>query len=274
MNHIMLDAYEGNERRLDDIKSLNAVLGEITLALHLVPVMPPFLLPYYYAKDSDDDGISAFVILEGGHITIHTFPKRGCVFVDLLYDGYYSEDMLIAIVKAAFSCKEVFSLRTERRYLDTTIDKSRIWNGEGVNCDFGPHTIAKIENVEVTFEEIFDLLDRIPHKIGMMAISRPYVIKSHLERSDYISGIILIAQSHIAFHYCIPEKTLYCDAFSCSFYKTENFVRLLKERFGDLISMTLIRGSKHQRRIKSREGKVQQLGEWMLNYTKGGRDGL
>ena len=84
----MIDAYRGNESRLDDIKSVNATLNEIVLALHLNAVMPPFLLPYYYAKDSEDDGISAFTILEGGHITLHTFPKRGCVFADLLYDGY------------------------------------------------------------------------------------------------------------------------------------------------------------------------------------------
>lgn len=268
MNHITIDAYQGNERRLDDIKSINAVLNEIVRSLHLTAVMPPFLLPYYYAKESEDDGISAFIILEGGHITLHTFPKRGCMFVDLLYDGYYNEDKLVEILKSHFLCMELQTLRTERRYLDTTIGEERIWSGGLSVRDFGPHTIAKIENVDVTFEEIFDMLDEIPRDIGMLPICRPYVIKSHSQNPTYISGVVLIAQSHIAFHYSITEKTLYCDAFSCSFYKSENFVEYLRNRYGEFINMTLIRGSKHESKINSRETKVKQLGEWLDNYSK------
>lgn len=268
MNHITIDAYQGNERRLDDIKSINAVLGEIVRTLNLTAVMPPFLLPYYYAKESEDDGISAFVMLEGGHVTMHTFPKRGCIFVDLLYDGYYNEDKLIDIIKSHFLCTELQTLRTERRYLDTTISKERIWKGGATAVrDFGPHTLAKIENVDITFEEIFDMLDELPRKIGMLPICRPYVIKSHKANPTYISGIVLIAQSHIAFHYGIAEKTLYCDAFSCSFYKSENFVNYLKDKYGEFINMTLIRGSKHERKINSRETKVRQLSEWLDNYS-------
>lgn len=270
MNHITIDAYQGNERRLDDIKSINAVLNEIVTALHLTAVMPPFLLPYYYAKESEDDGISAFTILEGGHITLHTFPKRGCIFVDLLYDGYYNEDRLVDIIKAHFLCTELQTLRTERRYLDTTIGEERIWRGGSSGKDFGPHTIAKIENVDVTFEEIFDMLDEIPCKIGMLPICRPYVIKSHKCNPSYISGVVLIAQSHIAFHYSTREKTLYCDAFSCSFYKSENFVDYLRNRYGEFINLTLIRGSKHEKKIKSRTTKVKQHSKWLDNYSKTG----
>ena len=270
MNHLTIDAYQGNERRLDDIKSINAVLSEIVQSLRLTSVMPPFLLPYYYAKESEDDGISAFTILEGGHITLHTFPKRGCIFVDLLYDGYFNEDRLVDIIKVHFLCTAIQTLRTERRYLDTTIDKERIWNGGTSNKDFGPHTIAKIENVDISFEEIFDMLDEIPRKIGMIPICRPYVVKSNLNNPTYVSGVVLIAKSHIAFHYSTAEKTLYCDAFSCSFYKSENFVNYLKDRYGEFINMTLIRGSKHEKKIKSRETKVKQLGEWLDNYSKKG----
>lgn len=267
MNHIMIDAYQGNERRLDDIKSINSIFNDIVSTLHLTAVMPPFLLPYYYAKDSEDDGISAFIMLEGGHVTLHTFPKLGCLFVDLLYDGYYDEDKLCKIIQSNFLCTELQSLRTERRYLDTTIAEQHIWKG-GSAADFGPHTIAKIENVDVSFEQVFDMLDAIPREIGMLPICRPYVIKSHSDNPTYISGVVLIAQSHIAFHYSVAERTLYCDAFSCSFYKSENFVDYLKKRFGDFISMTLIRGSKHERKIISRETKVKQLSEWLNNYSK------
>ncbi len=261
----MIDGYYGSESRLDDLKTVNSVLNDIVTKLNLISVMPPYLLPYYYAKDSEDDGISAFVILEGGHITIHTFPNRGCLFVDLLYDGYFDEDKLSVILRSTFNytAGDEKYVRTERRFLDTTIDKSKIWNGEKDGKDFGPHIIARIENVDITFEQIFDMLDEMPAKINMLPICRPFVLKAE----GYISGIVLIAQSHIAFHYCVAEKTLFCDLFSCSFYDIYNFTEYLESRFGKCESMTLIRGSKHENRILNRSRKIKRYSKWVYNAS-------
>ncbi|MDE7454470.1 MAG: S-adenosylmethionine decarboxylase, partial [Clostridia bacterium] len=231
MIHLMLDGYGGSENRLDDLRTVDAVLNELVAVLHIDCVMPPFLLPYYYAKNSEDDGISAFVILQGGHITLHTFPRRGCVFADLLYDGYASEDKFVDCLRTYFKFEDQKTLCTERRIYDSTLDTSRIWTGSGEG-DFGPHIIAKIENVETNMEEIFDMLDEIPQKINMIPICRPYVIKSNKNNTKYISGVVLIAQSHIAFHYCVEEKKLFCDAFSCSFYKSEQFAEYIEKKFG------------------------------------------
>ena len=224
MNHIMIDCYGANETRLDDISGINELLSEITSSLALAPIMPPFLLPYYYSKSALDVGISAFVLLVGGHITIHTFPQRECVFIDMLVDGYFDPKKLRDILQKYFMYTSENVVRTERRYLDKSISADRIlpndYCGEG---DFGPHIIARIENVETSFEKIYDILDKMPWKINMTPISRPYVLKSSATDPKYISGIVMIAQSHIAFHYDLELKTLYCDLFSCSFYKSECF---------------------------------------------------
>lgn len=264
----MLDGYGGSENRLDDLRTVNAVLNDIVSNLRLESVMPPFLLPYYYAKDSEDDGISAFVLLRGGHVTLHTFPRRGCIFADLLYDGYASEEKFVDIFKTYFKFVDEKTLCTERRFYDSTIDEARIWNGVG-SGDFGPHMIARVDDVDVTFEQIFDMLDELPTKINMLPICRPYVLKSRSKNPEYISGVVLIAQSHIAFHYCIEEKTLFCDAFSCSFYKSEQFVQYLRKRFDNLEHMTLIRGSKHEKKINSRYSKIKEQSRWTANVTSG-----
>lgn len=267
MIHIMIDGYHGNESRLNDLSTVNAVLNEITEKCGVKSVMPPFLLPYYYAKDGDDDGISAFTLLEGGHITIHTFPYRGCVFADLLYDGYAEESDFDGVLRESFRFTDEKKLWTERRWIDPTINPDKIWNG-GKTADFGPHIIAKAENVDITFEEIYDMLDALPQNINMLPICRPYVIKSSADDPAYISGIVLIAQSHIAFHYCIAEKTLFCDAFSCSFYKIENFIEFLDKRFGGNIHTTLIRGSKHDQKIGSRLTRIDALSAWAKNAKR------
>ena len=158
-----------------------------------------------------------------------------------------------------------------RRFLDTTIDKDMILNGSSVG-DFGPHIIARIENADVNLEQAFDMLDELPQKINMVPISRPYVIKSNKDTPDYISGVVLIAQSHIAFHYSVEEKTLFCDAFSCSFYKSEQFVKYLQSKYKGVEHMTLIRGSKHDIMINSRHAKVKDMSRWAINAATQGEN--
>lgn len=266
MNHVMIDCYQGNERRLNDIRSVNNVLNEIVQVLNLKAVMPPFLLPYYYAENTDDDGVSAFTLLCGGHITIHTFPFRGCMFVDLLYDGYFDVKKLQITLERYFLCVQQQYIRTERRFFDTSIPQDKIYDGNADNPDFGPHIIARIEDPDgVTLENIYDILDEMPAKINMNPICRPYVLKSSVTNPRYLSGIVLIAQSHIAFHYDAVDKTLFCDLFSCSFYKSEKFVEYLKGRFGEFEAMTIIRGSKHEHNVKNKDIKRRELSKWLEN---------
>lgn len=266
MNHIMIDCYGANETRLGDLTEVNDLLNEIGAELNLPPVMPPFLLPYDYATDPMDTGISAFVFFAGGHATVHTFPVRGCVFVDLLADGYFDAGKLRAALNRHFLYTQEHAIRTERRYLDTSIDEERIYRSEGDSRrDFGPHVIGRIENAQTSLEQLYDILDAMPEQINMCKICRPYVLKSSVTDPKYISGIVLIAQSHIAFHYDTELKTLYCDMFSCSFYKSNGFVSYLERLFGPFEHMTIIRGSKHADNIKSYASKVAQLGKWKKN---------
>ena len=111
----------------------------------------------------------------------------------------------------------------------------------------------------------------MPKSINMLPICRPYVLKSTLDKAAYISGVVLIAQSHIAFHYSVEEKILYCDLFSCSFYKSENFIEFLRSRFGEFDHMTLIRGSKHEEQLDGKELRREMLyGRWMdsISYKR------
>jgi S-adenosylmethionine/arginine decarboxylase-like enzyme len=60
----------------------------------LNPIAPPNIIPYYYGKVKEDIGISAFILLEGGHVTIHTFPKRECYFIDCFTQRDFDEEFL------------------------------------------------------------------------------------------------------------------------------------------------------------------------------------
>lgn len=57
-------------------------------------------------------------------------------------------------------------------------------------------------------EECFDFLDEFVYQINMDPITRPYVIKDKVENSNFLSGIIIIAQSHISIHYDYQKNML------------------------------------------------------------------
>lgn len=79
--HYMLDAYGCFVEQSNSIMVVNDLLVQLANDFDMKPIMPPFLVPFYYCSDSEDVGISAFCICSNGsHITIHTFPYRSCYF--------------------------------------------------------------------------------------------------------------------------------------------------------------------------------------------------
>lgn len=87
---------------------------------------------------------------------------------------------------------------------------------------FGPHLLLeaygspkeKLKDVGI----ISELLDTYPEKLEMHKIMPPYVFKydgGEVKEDWGISGVVLIAESHIALH-TFPEKEFFTlDIFSC-----------------------------------------------------------
>jgi S-adenosylmethionine decarboxylase len=103
---------------------------------------------------------------------------------------------------------------------------------------FGPHllleaygaTKQKLSDIAL----ISDLLDKYPEKLAMHKIMPPYVFKydSGTIKEDWgISGIVLIAESHIALH-TFPEKGFFTlDIFSCKDFDVRSAVDIALDIF-------------------------------------------
>lgn len=262
--HFMLDAYDCNFEQANSLMVVNNLLVTMANELKMQPIMPPFVLPYYYCDETEDGGISAFILCENGsHITIHTFPYRYCYFVDVLTDKFFSESDAVDLIS-----RQIYA-----RNVNTNIVDRRIYNGtsESIDCnvDFGPHYMITVKNFDVSMENIFKWLDCIAPKINMVPISRPYVIFDHIEDPKFISGILVVAQSHIAFHYSIEEKTANIDIFSCSFLDDGVVDCILEQSFGEDVQINLFaRGSKHKQNIRYSEKyniNIQTNKAWQNN---------
>lgn len=261
--HYMLDAYGCFVEQSNSVMVVNDLLVQLATELNMKPVMPPFLVPYYYCPDADDVGISAFcVCANGSHITIHTFPYRSCYFVDILTDQFFSEADVTRVIQNQIFASAINSNVVDRRVfegIDGEID---------TNNDFGPHYMITLENIDVEFEDLFIWLDNIAPRINMQAICRPYIIYDKAASPEYISGMLVVAQSHIAFHYSIKERMANIDIFSCSFLENGAVENLLRDSFGEDTRINLFaRGSKHriQCQIRSRQNRIERDEAWRAN---------
>lgn len=249
IRHFMLDAYDCNFEQSNSVMVINNLLVSLADGLDMRPIMPPYILPYYYCDETEDGGISAFMICENGsHITVHTFPYRYCYFIDVLTDRFFEEERAKELI-----CRQIFAKNMQCMVMDRR-DNVPVSSDINSSTDFGPHYMITVENVDATMEGIFKWLDCIAPKINMLPISRPYVIFDHVENPEFISGILVVAQSHIAFHYSIAERTANVDIFSCSFLNDGIVESILEQSFGENIKICLCaRGSKHKHNIRYTE---------------------
>ncbi len=247
--HFMLDAYDCNFEQANSFMVVNNLLVSLTNGLGMKPIMPPYVLPYYYCDETEDGGISAFVLCENGsHITIHTFPYRYCYFIDVLTDKFFEEERATELVLRQIYAKKMNAQVVDRRFAP---HKGSTINS---NNDFGPHYTVTIDDIDASMESIFRWLDQVAPKINMLPISRPYVIYDRIDNPEYISGLLVVAQSHIAFHYSIQEKSANLDIFSCSFLDDGVVENILEQTFGKNIKIQLCtRGSKHKHNIRYAE---------------------
>ncbi len=263
MTHIMVDAYGCDSPKLDNLKSIYDCIIKITNLLGVKTIMPPSLIPYYYGSVKEDDGISAFVLLKGGHFTIHSFPERECYFVDLLYDSFVNQTKLIEALKAELPFQTEIINSVDRRFDIASQLRAKI----DVNRDFGPHYLMHNKTeVELDIDKIYSFLDAIPVLINMDPIARPTVVTDKVVDSKIISGITVIAQSHIALHYYKEEKRFWLDVFSCSFIECDNIIQTMEEMLGCKCEWRLIsRGSKHTDKITERDEFISRFNVWQEN---------
>jgi S-adenosylmethionine/arginine decarboxylase-like enzyme len=103
----------------------------------------------------------------------------------------------------------------------------------------------------------------------MTPIIRPYVVKSRLRGQDIVSGLTMIAESHIALHVFKGSRKACFDLFSCSFFDTAKIpAEVKKDLRGRVIRETLIsRGSKYKKYSETAAQKARFSRAWLKNVS-------
>ena len=93
--------------------------------------------------------------------------------------------------------------------------------------NFGPHLMLDLSECDQgrisDLDFIFNFLNTLPDKIGMVKITQPYVFPySGLVSEDKgITGYVIIAESHLSIHTFVEKSYAFIDLFSCKPFDTD-----------------------------------------------------
>lgn len=81
--HLTLDGYRGNPYKLNNMDLVFKILDRLPTEMGMKKIITPYVVRCPGNNKKDPGGISGFVMIAESHISIHTFPRRRFVSIDL-----------------------------------------------------------------------------------------------------------------------------------------------------------------------------------------------
>ena len=104
--HLVVDGYGADPERLTDEDMLFAFLDEYPAVIGMTKMITPQVYTYR-GKTAEDWGLSGFVLIAESHISVHTFPDRGYVNIDIFSCKEFDSDVSLEDVKKTFGLSNV-----------------------------------------------------------------------------------------------------------------------------------------------------------------------
>lgn len=106
-----------------------------------------------------------------------------------------------------------------------------------VQSEFGPHLMLDCR--ECNLDKISDLgyvfkvLNELPERVGMTKIIQPYVFpySGLVPEDEGITGVVVIAESHITFHSFTQKDYFFFDIFSCKHFDVDEAIQYIVDAF-------------------------------------------
>ena len=103
--HLVIDGYRGDTSKMWDKQRLEAFLLETPASLGMTRITEPKVLEYDAPKP-EDSGISGFVIIAESHISVHTFPHKDYVNIDIFSCRSFDQEEALANARDLFDLEE------------------------------------------------------------------------------------------------------------------------------------------------------------------------
>ena len=104
--HLVIDGYGGDIDKMWDEDLVRDFLYRYPESLGMTRITEPRVLRYEAPK-SEDSGVSGFVIIAESHISIHTFPRKDYINIDIFSCRPFDHERALEDVKDLFGLAEV-----------------------------------------------------------------------------------------------------------------------------------------------------------------------
>ena len=111
--HLVVDGYGGDAEALKNTELIYDFLDTLPDRIGMTKIIPPQVYTYHGEK-SRDWGVSGFVLIAESHISIHTFPDREHVNIDIFSCKAFDTDECVKIVKSSFGLTRAETSTLER----------------------------------------------------------------------------------------------------------------------------------------------------------------
>ncbi len=105
--HLVLDGYGADPKRLQDEALVHELLDRYPDAIGMTKISEPFVYRYDTGSVPNDWGVSGFVLIAESHISVHTFPDRGFLNVDIFSCKTFDSDAAVRELEHRFGIESV-----------------------------------------------------------------------------------------------------------------------------------------------------------------------
>ena len=123
--HLVFDGYGCPADRLVKLSRLYSLLDNLPDRIHMTKIMPPYV--FRHAGSGEElEGVSGFVLIAESHISVHTFPARHYVNVDIFScENFDVEDALAALKQEFLPQRVDWKLFDRGREFPKHLERSR-----------------------------------------------------------------------------------------------------------------------------------------------------
>ena len=111
--HLLIDGYAGDTQRMWDRDFVHKFLEDFPVTLGMNKIYGPVVLQYDAPKP-EDSGVSGFVVIAESHISVHTFPERSYVNIDIFSCKAFDSQKALDRVKEQFRLQNMKTWQVDR----------------------------------------------------------------------------------------------------------------------------------------------------------------
>jgi S-adenosylmethionine decarboxylase len=106
--HLIIDGYGGDPQKMQDVEFIYKILDGYPSQIGMTKISTPHVSKYVGSKP-EDWGVSGFVLIAESHISIHTFPEKFYINIDVFSCKEFDAERAIKEFKHNFGLTEVRS---------------------------------------------------------------------------------------------------------------------------------------------------------------------